>query len=98
VLQEVGADRVQQDHAGDLRGAADEHLRDTAMGLLVSVCWFAIILSIPLLQIVDLTPLLQGDPAGPETEEEAASPPAPLPEGEGSRKRKRKQPTPPRRR
>jgi len=38
VLQEVGADRVQQDHAGDLRGAADEHLRDTAMGLLVSVC------------------------------------------------------------
>src|SRR3989304_6145177 len=37
VLQKVGTDGVEQDHAGDLGCTAYEHLRDAVMGLLVSV-------------------------------------------------------------
>jgi len=37
VLQDVGCDGTEQDHAGYLGGASYEHLRDAVMALLMSV-------------------------------------------------------------
>ena len=37
VLQKIGTDGVEQDHAGDFRDTADKHLRDAVMGFLVGV-------------------------------------------------------------